>query len=283
MRRLSTASALAVAAAAAVAAPATAAPPIPDPPSKPSVNMEKVLLAAQWDPRKSGEQITPGAKTSVKRVERRLAKKGYLAKSLVDGHFGSSTVSAYAAWQRHLGYSGLGATGLPGATSLKKLLGKKFFLYRIVQPGAHTSYSDVTVNVRTKRMIKAASRLVAKGCHLDLTQGSYNPGGVDASAGTHDGGGAADINVGHLCGKRRVRVVRSLRRVGFAAWYRPTIPGLWNEHIHAIAINDPDLSSGAQHQVGDYYEGKDGLSGGNPDQGPKVRKRTWEDFKRAHV
>src|SRR4051794_13576654 len=130
MRRLTTASALAIAATAAVAAPAVAAPPIPIPPSKPSVNMEKVLLAAQWDPRKTGEQITPGAKASVKIVERRLAKKGYLGKSLVDGHFGSSTVSAYAAWQRHLGYSGLGATGLPGPTSLKKLLGTQYFLWR---------------------------------------------------------------------------------------------------------------------------------------------------------
>jgi|tagenome__1003787_1003787.scaffolds.fasta_scaffold20463362_1 hypothetical protein len=283
MRRLTTASALAIAATAAVAAPAVAAPPIPIPPSKPSVNMEKVLLAAQWDPRKTGEQITPGAKASVKIVERRLAKKGYLGKSLVDGHFGSSTVSAYAAWQRHLGYSGLGATGLPGPTSLKKLLGKKFFLYNIVHIGKHVSYSDETVNLRTRRMLKAAGRLVAKGCQLDITQGSYNPGGVNASAGTHDGGGAADINVGHLCGKRRVKVVASLRRVGFAAWYRPTIPGVWNQHIHAIAINDTDLSSGAQHQVGDYYEGKDGLSGGNPDQGPKVPKHTWEDFKRAHA
>jgi peptidoglycan hydrolase-like protein with peptidoglycan-binding domain len=245
--------------------------------------MEKVLLAAQWDPRRPDKGITPGAKTSVLRVERRLAKKGYLAKSLVDGSFGSSTVSAYASWQRHLGYSGLGATGLPGATSLKKLLGKKFFVYNIVKPGKHVSYSGVTLNLRTKRMIAAAGRLVAKGCHLDLTQGSYNPGGVGASAGTHDGGGAADINVAALCGKPRVKVVKSLRRVGFAAWYRPTIPGVWNQHIHAIAINDPDLASGAQHQVGDYYQGKDGLAGGNPDQGPKVKKRTWEDWKRAHI
>src|SRR4051794_19701037 len=176
MRRLTTASALAIAATAAVAAPAVAAPPIPIPPSKPSVNMEKVLLAAQWDPRKTGEQITPGAKASVKIVERRLAKKGYLGKSLVDGHFGSSTVSAYAAWQRHLGYSGLGATGLPGPTSLKKLLGKKFFLYNIVHIGKHVSYSDETVNLRTRRMLRAAGRRVAKGCQLDIPQGSYTPG-----------------------------------------------------------------------------------------------------------
>jgi peptidoglycan hydrolase-like protein with peptidoglycan-binding domain len=283
MRRLTSTSALAVIVAAAAASPALASPPPIDPPSKPSVNMEKVLLAAQWDPRKPGEGITPGAKASVKAVERRLARKGYLAKSLVDGHFGSSTISAYAAWQRHLHYSGLAATGLPGPTSLKKLLGKKYFLYNIVRPGKHVSWSGVTINLRTKRMLKAAGRLVAKGCVLDLTQGSYNPGGVGASAGTHDGGGAADLNIGHLCGKHRPKVVASLRRVGFAAWYRPTIPGLWNAHIHAIAINDPDLSTGAQHQVGDYYQGKDGLAGGAPDTGPKVKKRTWEDWKRAHI
>ena len=103
------------------------------------VNMEKVLLAAQWDPAKATTAVTPGAKRSVLRVERALRKKGLLARSAVDGHFGSSTISAYAAWQRSLGYSGLAATGLPGETSLKQLGSGRFTVRRIVRAGAHTT------------------------------------------------------------------------------------------------------------------------------------------------
>jgi hypothetical protein len=264
-----------VVAAGIVAAPAQAA--------LPRVNMERALLAAQWDPQKQGTGITPGAKKSVLRIERALRRKGLLDRSLVDGHFGSSTVSAYAAWQRRLGYSGLGANGLPGETSLKKLGRGHFNVGHIVRPGNHTTYDGHTVNVRTKRMLTAAAHLISPTCTLDLTQGSYNPGGDPDSAGTHDGGGAADISVHHLCGAKRPRaIVRALRRVGFAAWRRPFIPDLWPEHIHAMAVNDPDLAPSAQEQTGDYYEGKNGLADEGPDHGPKVRKRTWEQYKRHH-
>jgi hypothetical protein len=271
--------------AAGMAAPAQAVPPPGEgdtTPSKPRVNMERVLLAAQWDPRKSGEQITPGAKKSVMRVERALHRKGLLDKSLIDGHFGSSTVSAYAAWQRRLGYSGLAATGLPGETSLKKLGRGHFKVGHIVRPGKHVSYGGRTVNLRTKRMLVAAAHKLAPNCTFVLTQGSYNPGGVDQSAGTHDGGGAADLDWTHRCGRNLTFMLKALRRVGFAAWHRTPDQGDWGHHIHVIAVSDPDLSSGAQHQAGDYYEGKNGLSGGPPDDGPKVRKRTWEQYKRAH-
>jgi hypothetical protein len=257
-----------------IAAPAQAATP--------RVNMEKVLLAAQWDPRKQGTAVTPGAKRSVLRVERALRRKGLLDRSLVDGHFGSSTVEAYAAWQRRLGYTGLAANGLPGETSLKALGSGRFEVGHVVRSGAHTTYDGHTVNLRTKRMLTAAAHILSPTCTFDVTQGSYNPGGVDPSAGTHDGGGAADISVGHRCGRRVRFMVRALRLVGFAAWHRLPSQGPWPEHIHAIAVSDPDLSTGAQHQVGDYYEGKNGLASGAPDEGPKVRKRTWEQYKRAH-
>lgn len=79
-------------------------------------------------------------------------------------------------------------------------------------------------------------------------------------------------------GKRHRSAVRALRQVGFAAWYRP-----WagNEHIHAIAISDPDLSGPAQRQVSEYYRGGDGLEGDGSDNGPNVTKRTWEQCARA--
>jgi hypothetical protein len=255
------AGAASLAAALAVAPGASANHPAGDGgPATPTINMERVLLAAQWDPQRPDTGITPHAKRSVLRVERRLARKGYLARSRVDGSFGSSTIAAYAAWQRHLGYSGLGATGLPGPASLVKYQGK-------------------TVDRRTKRMLRAAARLIHKGCHFALYQGSYNPGGVGPSGDTHAGGGAADVDTRSICGAHTRVVVRALRTVGFAAWHRTYRPGVWPDHIHIEAVNDPDLSVGAQHQVGQYYEGQNGLDGG-PDKGPKVRKLTWEQYQR---
>lgn len=271
----------AIAATAVVAAPANAIIPADGGSSSlPTVNMEAVLKAAQRDPARPGRGVTKGSKTSVLRVERALAKKGLLAKGLVDGSYGSSTIAAYSAWQRKLGYSGIGANGLPGKTSLARLANRRFRVTRVVSPGAKVSYSGVTINTRTRAMLRAAGRTLAKGCTLDLTQGSYSSG-VSQSAGTHDGGGAADINVGALCGKRHAAVVRALRTVGFAAWYRTPAQGDWPTHIHAIAISDPDLSSGAQSQVADYYNGRNGLANHAADDGPKVTKRTWEQYKRT--
>ncbi len=272
----------AIAAATAIAAPAGATIPTGDGGggSLPSVNMEAVLKAAQLDPGRPGTGTTAGAKSGVLRVERALASKGLLRRRWVDGSYGSSTIAAYAAWQRRLGYSGIGANGLPGITSLRRLGRKRFTVRRVVSPGRRVSHSGVTVNTRTRAMLRAAARKVRKGCVIDLTQGSYSSG-VSQSAGTHDGGGAVDVNVGHLCGKPRVAMVRALRRVGFAAWYRSPSQGDWPAHIHAIAVSDPDLSSGAQSQVSDYYRGRNGLANHAADDGPKVPKRTWEQFKRS--
>jgi len=121
-----------------------------------------------------------------------------------------------------------------------------------------------TLNKRTLDMLeRAEDRLGEK---LYVVQGSYNGGGVSASAGTHDGGGAIDLSPTD----HPERVVRALREVGFAAWHRATLPGVWNEHIHAIAIGDSEASAGAKAQVAEYYGGYDGLAGNGRDEGPKV-------------
>ncbi|WP_240677790.1 peptidoglycan-binding domain-containing protein [Actinacidiphila soli] len=57
---------------------------------------------------------------SVKAIQKALAAEG-LYKGTVDGVAGPKTKAAYAAWQRHLGYSGTAADGTPGKTSLTKL------------------------------------------------------------------------------------------------------------------------------------------------------------------
>lgn len=119
-----------------------------------------------------------------------------------------------------------------------------------------------TLNKRTLDMLERAEDRL--GYKLHVLQGSYNVGGVSASAGTHDGGGAIDVAPGNPN-----EIVRALREVGFAAWYRPAVAGLWGEHIHAIAIGDRELSSGAKAQVAEYYAGFDGLAGNGRDEGPR--------------
>ncbi|MEU8798558.1 peptidoglycan-binding protein [Spirillospora sp. NPDC048819] len=244
----------------------------------PSVNMEATVKAAQIDPRRAGDALTPGAKAGVLLVERALRDRNLLDAQWVDGHFGTKTVAAYAKYQKSLGYTGLDANGLPGKTSLAKLGAGRFTVTRTIGPGARVSTGGVIVNTRTRDMLAEAERLL--GRDLVLEQGSYNPGGDPTSAGTHDGGGVVDISVKGMSSATSTAAARALRRVGFAAWVRSPEQGDWPWHIHAAAISDTDLSSQAQHQVGDYYLGLNGLANRNPDDGPKVTIRTWEEYQR---
>ncbi|ALG10050.1 hypothetical protein [Kibdelosporangium phytohabitans] len=264
-----------IAATAAAAAIATAAPAH----ALATVDMEKVLLAAQIDPRRADSAITPGAKDHVLAVEQALQAKGFLAAQYVDGHFGTSTTTAYTNYQKSLGWTGLDTNGIPGQTSLEKLGDGRFTVTRVVTAGSRIAYQGKTINTRTRDMLKAAETRL--GRTLTITQGSYNPGGVGASGGTHDGGGALDISVSGMSDATKTDVVRKLREAGFAAWWRKPSQGPWEHHIHAMAVSDPQQSPAAWHQSGDYYLGKNGLANGAADDGPQVTKRTWEEIKRG--
>ncbi|GAB3535606.1 peptidoglycan-binding protein [Arthrobacter tecti] len=248
-----------------------------------TVNMEKVVLAAQLDPAKAGTGITPGAKASVTAVEKALADEGHLERKYVDGHFGRTTVDAYAAYQKSKGATGEGANGLPGKGTLTAL-GKAngFTVVKVINLGGRTTVDGHTVNQRTANMLKEAEKLAGVG--IELTQGSYNKGGVEASAGTHDGGGAVDVATAKLSAAERKKIVTAMRKVGFAAWDRTGV--MSQPHIHAMAISDTDMASAAwkadrNRQIFDYYNCMDGLVGHSPDNGPKVEKTTWEDYQRA--
>ncbi|NIJ13327.1 peptidoglycan hydrolase-like protein with peptidoglycan-binding domain [Saccharomonospora amisosensis] len=252
----------------------------PTPAAPATVSMEAVLRAAQIDPQRHDQKVISGAGPSVTAVERALRARGLLEQQYVDGHFGTKTVSAYAAYQRSLGYEGLAANGLPGRSSLVRLGADRFDVTHVVRPGARTTHTGKVVNERTKAMLRQAQRLAGRTFELD--QGSYNPGGDPTSAGTHDGGGVVDINVDSMNRAQRTKAVKALRQVGFAAWYRTPSQDDWPYHIHAVAINDPDLSSPAQHQVGDYYLGRNGLANEAPDDGPEVKPiRTWEQYQQT--
>ena len=100
--------------------------PLPAP-KKPKVDLSRLQEAARTNP---GMKGTPCTYTGVRVVEAALVDAGLLAKPLLDGHFGSATVKAYAAWQRSKaggGYRGTAADGIPGLSSLKKLGAKYGF------------------------------------------------------------------------------------------------------------------------------------------------------------
>lgn len=147
-----------------------------------------------------------------------------------------------------------------------------------------TYYRGFRFDPRTAAMIAETERLFGRSALI--VQGAYNAGVVGASAGTHDGGGAVDWDdFGHGPADRE-RFVAAARTVGFAAWWRAPLPGVWGSHYHAVAIqpggrNDQGvLSLGAWNQVKDYYAGRDGLRGDgiDPHRALGIPPTTWEQY-----
>lgn len=139
-------------------------------------------------------------------------------------------------------------------------------------------FEGFRMDARTRDMFVEARRIC--DAPLFITQGGFNKGGVSASAGTHDGGGALDIRARNLTKAQIAEAIRRLRQVGFAAWHRTPAQGDWVEHIHCIAVGCASLSAGAQAQVRDYLAGKNGLANHRPDDGDRLyAKNTWESYK----
>jgi len=102
-------------------------------------------------------------------------------------------------------------------------------------------------------------------------QGSYSSG-VSASAGTHSGGGSADLMFAGLTMRQRRAVVRWLRRAGFAAWAREGPAwGQNNDHCHAVLLWHRNVSPQARAQCRSYRRGRDGLAGDGPDPTPRPK------------
>lgn len=129
-----------------------------------------------------------------------------------------------------------------------------------------TRYQGHTVNQGTKQILDAANKILRSDRYggerepVTMLQGSYT-GGVGASAGTHDGGGAFDLTP--FNGINRVRVFRLL---GAPDWIRETWEGPWPRHIHAVVDGDGTVSPSAAAQVSAYHRGKNGLANNQPDR-----------------
>ncbi|MGW0837581.1 N-acetylmuramoyl-L-alanine amidase [Streptomyces prunicolor] len=89
-------------------------------PATPKVDLSRLIAAAKTDPGAKQGHVTYMA--GVNLIEAALVAEKLLAKTYAgDGSYGTTTVKAYAAWQRHLGYTGTDANGIPGMTSLTRL------------------------------------------------------------------------------------------------------------------------------------------------------------------
>jgi len=132
------------------------------------------------------------------------------------------------------------------------------------------TYRGVTLDRHTRRAVEWAE----KDCGLTfrIAQGSYNRGGVSASAGTHDAGATIDVGLAGISQTNRKKILRSLKRAGFAAWIRYDWQG-FPPHIHAIAFGNSKASAGAKAQRRSYDQGRDGLARNRPDPDPWRTKR----------
>ena len=130
-------------------------------------------------------------------------------------------------------------------------------------PFERCTYNGALMDQKTKTFIQTLERDL--GYSLTILQGCYNPGGVSASAGTHDGGGVVDL--APFDWQRKVHAAR--KRGGFY-WHRLPIPGLWGEHIHGGIRNHGRLSPAAAAQQRDY-DGNPPLDG----LADHARDNTW--------
>lgn len=145
-----------------------------------------------------------------------------------------------------------------------------------------TTFRGAVTDTRTAAMLKATEKLL--GHKLRIAQGSYRTS-VAASGQTHAKGAVVDVATKYQGFSRaeKLAIVAALRRVGFAAWLRPETPGVWGEHIHAVAIGGP-MSDAAQRQVDAYLKGYDGLAGEggkrpDPQASLGVKPTTWEQYR----
>ena len=116
---------------------------------------------------------------------------------------------------------------------------------------------------------------------LTIYQGCYNPGGVSASAGTHDKGGVLDFAPAFF--GRKVKAWRTNFGPG---WHRLTIVGLWEEHIHVVIEDQGNLAPMAAQQVVEYHNGEDGLAdhARDPNQfHPEVSYSYEAEWKKMHA
>lgn len=146
-------------------------------------------------------------------------------------------------------------------------------------------YDRVTFRGRRMNARDAAMHLEAEeraGFRVYITQGGFNPGGVGASGGTHDEGGALDTSTAGMSRKRKAKWLRACKDTGWCIWLRAFIQNLWPEHFHGVARGCKNLAPLAAAQVGAFDRKEDGLVGDGMDYSYRpdpVVEFNWRKFK----
>jgi hypothetical protein len=134
---------------------------------------------------------------------------------------------------------------------------------------------------RTVWMTREARKLFllrGGGKHPVPTQGGWS-GSVSASAGTH-GEDAFDDRLFGFSWDRCVLWEECNWEVGFAAWIRKAILGLWGIHLHKLPKGGL-LAPAADRQIVQWFQGDDALKGDR--NYPRIAAsglmyRTWESY-----
>jgi hypothetical protein len=228
--------------------------------------------------------------TAVKQLQQRLKAVGTFDYPTATGYFGSYTKEAVMQFERR---NKLKVDGVADP-AMQALLARQTSNFQPAPTSSATwktaaapasdyrriSFRGVTMNGRTKEMILRAEKY-AKSMGVKVpfvvSQGSYNRGGVSASAGTHDGGGALDIRTRDHVASQVPGMVKALRMAGFAAWSRDARDG-FTPHIHAVAIGDRELSASARNQVQSYFAGRNGLRNQGLDRDRSTAGRPIPDW-----
>lgn len=140
------------------------------------------------------------------------------------------------------------------------------------------TWRGVTLDPTTRDMMVEFARAIGNDIYAKPIQGSYSTG-VSASAGTHAGGGAVDIDGEGYTDDQCRRMETAARMMGGVAYFRKAIPGLWQRHVHIIRRDCTDLSAAAKAQIPLYDKGLDALQDNLPDTGTRQYVgMTWAKY-----
>jgi hypothetical protein len=128
-----------------------------------------------------------------------------------------------------------------------------------------TTWRGRTVCAHSVPKYDAWAKAVGQPVRLAAINGSYS--NLAASAGTHSGGGALDIEMDGYSSALQKMTEAKGREVGLLVWLRPW-PG--NHHCHALDPDCPDLAKEARDQFESFRKGRDGLAAQGPDTGPRT-------------
>lgn len=126
---------------------------------------------------------------------------------------------------------------------------------RVTFRGKQMNARDAAIHTQAERRF---------GATVQITQGSFS-GGVAASGGTHDGGGARDTSTYGMSERQKTKWVRANKDTGVCIWLRRAVSGLWPEHCHGIDRGCKNADPVAIDQIGAFDRKEDGLIGDGMD------------------